>query len=74
MFNRRKPTRRTAEQIRVFELEGEIETLKRVIAVKDVEIQQLASVVARDRARVEAESAAYVRQRAESEGKNGRNF
>lgn len=70
MFRRKQ--RATKNQSRIAELESEVDALKRTLAVRDVEIQQLAALTARDRARVEAESAAFVRQRAEYEAKHGR--
>lgn len=50
------------------QLQGELEAKDRMIMVQAVEIQQLAAVAARDRARVEAEAAVYAANRAAAEG------
>lgn len=41
---------------------------RRQLRIAETELESLAAVVARDRARVLAETAGYARQRAESEG------
>lgn len=46
---------------------------RRKLRVAEAEIESLASVVARDRQRVAAETALFARQQAEHEGTNGRN-
>ena len=58
-------------QKQVADLESELEAKERIIKVQQAEIDSLCAVVARDRERIKAEGAAYVRQRAESEGTNG---
>ena len=55
---------------RVADLETELDAKKRELAVADAEIESMAAVIARDRARIRAEGAAYVRQQAEAEGMN----
>jgi len=52
----------------VADLRTELEAERRRLTVANAEIESLASVVARDRARIASEGAAYARQRAESEG------
>ena len=70
----KKPTEKTRKmERRIADLESVIEAANRRYAVALVEIESMASVVARDRARIEAEGAAYARARAESEGADGRN-
>lgn len=59
-------------QGQVAQLKAELAAKERIIAVKDAELESMAAVIARDRERVKAETAAYSRQRAESEGLNGR--
>jgi hypothetical protein len=56
---------------RILDLEAELEALKRVLTIRDAELESLSSVIARDRERVKAETASYVRQRAEYEGTHG---
>ena len=53
---------------RVDELEAQLEASTRRLAVANAEIDSMAQVIARDRERIKAESAAYARQRAEAEG------
>ena len=55
-------------QKKVLDLESRLEAKDRIIAVLEAERDALAQVVARDRARVAAESAQYSRERAEAEG------
>jgi hypothetical protein len=65
----RKPDRKVKHlQKQVADLTAELEAQKRVLAIKDAELDSLAGVSARDRERVKAETATYARQRAESEG------
>lgn len=52
----------------IAELQADLQAAHRVISVCECEIETLAAVIARDRARVQAETAAYQRARAESEG------
>ncbi|NOY41582.1 MAG: hypothetical protein GXP26_07095 [Planctomycetes bacterium] len=61
---------RREKQLRnqVAELESKLAAKDRAIAVNEAEIESLAAVIARDRQRVQAETATYVRQRAECEG------
>ena len=59
-------------QRRVDILSCDLEAARRTIAVIEAERDAMASVIARDRARVAAETAAYARRRAESEGADGR--
>jgi multidrug resistance efflux pump len=59
-------------QYRLAELEAELASRERTIRIQQAEIESLAAVVARDRERIKAEAASYARQRAESEGINGR--
>lgn len=56
---------------RVADLESQLAAKDRNIAVMQAEIDAMAAVIARDRQRVQAESAGYARQRAEYEGSNG---
>jgi len=52
---------------------AEHEATRRELKVAEAEIASMAAVIARDRERIKAESAAYARQRAEYEGvKSGR--
>jgi hypothetical protein len=44
------------------------EATRRKLRIAEAEIESLAAVLARDRARVLAETASYARQRAEAEG------
>lgn len=59
---------------RIAVLESELDATKRLLAVTEAERDQLAAVVARDRLRIVAETAAYARRRAEDEhaANNGR--
>ena len=50
------------------DLHSRLDEKDRLIAVLRAEADQLAQVIARDRARIAAEMAAYNRQQAESEG------
>jgi len=52
---------------RVMHLEAEVEARDRTIRVLQAEIDALAAVVARDRLRVQSETADYARRKAESE-------
>jgi len=49
-------------------LETALDAERRRLAVAEAEIEALAAVMARDRQRIQAEGAAYARQRAEAEG------
>ena len=70
----KKPTDKFRKmERRIADLESVIEAANRRYAVALVEIESMASVVARDRERIKAENAAYARARAESEGADGRN-
>ncbi len=74
MFARRKKTSDKRErklQERVAELEAELAARDRTIAVMQCELDSLSAVLARDRQRVQAESATFIRQRAECEETNG---
>ena len=55
-------------QRRVAELEAELEATRRKLHVAETEIDSMAAVIARDRARIKAETATYARQQAEAEG------
>jgi hypothetical protein len=55
-------------QREVADLQAELEARNRTIAVQQGELDNLAAVVARDRARIKAEGAAYSRRQAEAEG------
>ena len=80
MLFRRKPNQTKAEreaQRRIAELEAkladqsaELDSCYRTIRVRDAEIDSLASVVARDRERVRAETAIAAKQAAELTGAN----
>ena len=48
------------------------EITRRKLRVAEAEIESLAGVIARDRARVEAETSVFTRQQAENEGTNAR--
>ena len=63
---------RTAQARQILDLQTELEALQRVLAIRDAELESLAGVIARDRERVKAETAAYVRQRAELEGNHAK--
>ena len=54
-------------QRRIAKLEQELEAARRTIRVLEAERETLALVLARDRARVQAELAAYARKQAEAE-------
>lgn len=71
IFKRRTDRVRQQQARRIAELEADCEALKRVLTIKDAELASLAAVIARDRERVKAETASYVRQRAECEGTHG---
>lgn len=49
---------------KIADLEAENEGLRRSLRVRDVEIESLAAVIARDRERVRADSAEYARKTA----------
>ena len=67
MFGR-KPTRRIQQlERRVAELEADVEARDRQIRILEVERDALAAVVARDRERIKAETAALARRTAEAE-------
>ncbi len=53
---------------RIDDLEAELEATRRKLAVAETETESMAAVIARDRARIKAEGAAYARQQAEAEG------
>ena len=55
-------------QKRVRDLESQLEAERRRLAVANAEIETLAAVVVRDRSRIQAETAAYQRAKAEHEG------
>lgn len=57
---------KTTDQ-RVLDLEAQLNAAKREIAVLEAENATMAKVIARDRARVEAETAIHNRQRANAE-------
>jgi len=66
-----KPTDLTRKlRNQILDLESTIEAKDRELAVAQVEIENMAQVIARDRARVKAEGAAYARKQAEYEGIN----
>lgn len=48
------------------------EVTRRQLTIAQAETEALAGVIARDRMRVASETALFARQRAESEGENGR--
>lgn len=52
----------------VADLETELDATKRKLTVAEAEVESMAAVIARDRARIKAEGAAYARQQAEAEG------
>ncbi len=68
IFRRKTDRVRQQQAKRILDLESQLEALKRVLTIKDAELESLATVIARDRERVKAETAAYIRQRADSEG------
>lgn len=53
---------------RIADLEADVRAQERIVRVQAVELETLASVIARDRERIKAESATYARQRATHEG------
>ena len=59
-------------QRRIDDLASELESAHRTIKVLEAERDNLALVLARDRQRIEAELAAYARQKAENEGADER--
>ena len=64
-----KPTQKVKRlEKRLLDLQSQIDAKDRQIEVLQAEVETLALVIARDRARVQAEMAGYVRQRAEHEG------
>ena len=73
MFKRSHTAERREKQLRkqIADLESQLATRDRTIAVMQVELDAMAGVIARDRERVKAESAAFARQRAECEGTHG---
>jgi len=52
----------------LLQLESELDVERRTIKVLQAELDSMAAVLARDRERIRAESAAYSRQRADAEG------
>lgn len=68
MFKWLKKRRQSKDAKRIADLEAERDALARKLEVAETEIESLSLVVYRDRARVEAELAAYNRQKAEAEG------
>ncbi len=68
-FSKKPVDRVRAVQARqILDLQAECEALRRTLTIRDAELESLAGVIARDRERTKAETAAYVRQRAECEG------
>ena len=68
-FSNKRPNRKLLRlEKQVLDLEALCEAKDRQLAVANAEIESLANVIARDRERVKAESAAYARARADSEG------
>ena len=55
-------------QLQVATLESELDKTERQLSIAETENKSLSAVIARDRSRIQAEVAAYKRQRAESEG------
>lgn len=53
---------------RVLDLESALDAERRKLSVAGAEIESLAAVIARDRQRIQAETAAYARQQADAEG------
>lgn len=66
MWFRRRKQSRQARQIE--QLQSDLEAANRKLAVAEAEIESLAAVIARDRQRIKAETAAYARQQAHAEG------
>ena len=58
-----------ALQKRVVDLEQRLDAAERKQAVAETEVESMADVIARDRARIKSETAAYTRQQAEAEGR-----
>ncbi len=56
-------------QRQVTKLEAELEAGRRAIQVLTAERDNLAAVIARDRERIRAEGACFIRQRVEAEGR-----
>ena len=56
----------------LLDLQSKLDAAERTAQVLEAERDTLALVVARDRQRIEAELAAYARQKAENEGTDGR--
>jgi hypothetical protein len=65
MFGLFRPWIDATAAARVRELETELARLRSINRVQQAEIDSLAAVVARDRARVQAELARYARRQAE---------
>lgn len=63
-----KRHRQTKLEKQVLDLQSVIDAKDRIINVLEAEIESMAAVIARDRARIKAEGAAYARQQAEAEG------
>ena len=59
-----------ALQKSVADLEQQLDATQRRLSVADAEIESMAAVIARDRARIKSEGAAYTRRQAECEGQN----
>ena len=53
---------------RILDLESQLEAERRIVIIRDTEILNLAKVIARDRARIESETASFQRIKAEAEG------
>ncbi len=67
IFKRKTDRVRQQQAKRIAELEADCEALKRVLTIKDAELDSLAAVIARDRERVKAETACHIRARTEAE-------
>jgi hypothetical protein len=66
---RRENAKLSAE---LLDTRAELEAERRALRVAEAEIESLAAVVARDRARVKAETAVYARKLADAEGNKPR--
>lgn len=74
LFHRKPDGKVQRLERKVLDLAAQLEAKDRIIAILETERDTLTSVVARDRARVSAESAVYARRQAEAEGNSNAEF
>jgi DNA gyrase/topoisomerase IV subunit A len=68
LANRSLQRENTRLEKRVADLQSELESERRRLAVAEAERDNLAAVVARDRERIRSEAACYAKERAQAEG------